>query len=196
MAVYVKRTYVDFEISVYGKPTFTGQYLRWESFCPLKHKISPISTLVHQALMTCTESRLNGEIEQIKKILLDNGYPKNVINAKITKKITQFFTLMQFVSEKCPVYLKVSWIGKPSTNLEKKVKVSTCLVFMSKRMLPLVHEDVLPTTHKGFVIYEYKCCYDSQYMGQTSQWLQDCIKQHVPQWPRQQLTHPCQSQPH
>ena len=30
--------------------------------------------------MICTKHRLNGETERIKKISLDNGYPKNVIN--------------------------------------------------------------------------------------------------------------------
>ena len=45
--VCVERTNVGFKTSVYRKPTFTGQYLRWKSFSPLKPKISLISTLVH-----------------------------------------------------------------------------------------------------------------------------------------------------
>ena len=122
--VYVERTDVGLETSVYRKPTFTGQYLRWESFSPLKRKISLISTLVHRALMICTKRRLNEEIERIKKILLDNGYPKNIINTQITKKIAQFSTLKRFGPEKCPVYLRVPWIGKPSSNLEKEVKTA------------------------------------------------------------------------
>ena len=44
--VYIERTDVGFETSVYRKPTFTGQYLRWESFSSLKRKISLISTLL------------------------------------------------------------------------------------------------------------------------------------------------------
>ena len=40
------------------------------------------------------------------------------------------------------------------------------------------------------------CHCDSQYVGRTSQRLQDRIKQHVPQWLRQQLTRPRRSQPH
>ena len=44
--VYVERTDIGFETSIYRKPTFTGQYLRWESFSPFKRKISLISTLV------------------------------------------------------------------------------------------------------------------------------------------------------
>ena len=84
--VYVKRTDVGLGTSVYRKPTFTGQYSRSESFSPLKRKISLISTLVHRALMICSKRRLNEEIERIKKILLNNGYPKNIINTQITKK--------------------------------------------------------------------------------------------------------------
>ena len=147
--------------------------------------------------MICTKRRLNGEIEWIKKILLENGYPKNVINAQM---IAQFSTLKRFSPEKCPVYFRFSWIGKPSTTLEKEVKiamescygsVSTRLVFTSKCMLPVASKNVLLTTQKSFIIYEYKCHCDSWYVGQTSQRLQSRIKQHVPQWLRQQLTHPC-----
>ena len=105
--------------------------------------------------MICTKRKLNGEIERIKKILLDNGYPKNIINTQITKKIAQFSTLKRFGPEKCSVYLRVAWIGKPSANLEKEVKtavescygsVSIRLIFTSKRMLPVAHKDVLFTT--------------------------------------------------
>ena len=72
--VYVERTDVGFEISVYRKPTFAGQYFRWGSFSPFKCKISLISTLVYRPLMICIKRRFNGEIQRIKKVLLDNGY--------------------------------------------------------------------------------------------------------------------------
>ena len=108
--------------------------------------------------MICTKRRLKGEIERSKNILLDNGYPKNVINTQITKKIVQFSTLKRFAPEKCPVYLRVPRIGKPSTNLEIEVKtvvetcyrsVSTRLAFMSKRMLPVTRKDILSTAQKS-----------------------------------------------
>ena len=66
---------------------------------------------------------------------------------------------------------------------------------MLKRMLPVARKDVLPTTKKSSVIYEYKCHCDSWYVERTSQRLQDRIKQHVPQWLRQQLTLSRRSQP-
>ena len=103
------------------------------------------------------------------------------------------------------MYLRVLWIGKPSTNFEKQVKnavescygsVNTRLVFVLKCMLHVARKNVLPTTQKSSVIYEYKCHCDSRYVERTSQRLQDRIKQHVPQWLRQQLTRPRRSQPH
>ena len=108
--------------------------------------------------MICIKRRLNEEIERIKKIVLENGYLENVINAQIAKKIARFSTLKRFGSEKCRVYLRVPWIGKPFTNLEKVVKtavescsgsVSTRLVFTSKRMLPVARKDVSSTTQKS-----------------------------------------------
>ena len=126
--------------------------------------------------MICTKRRFNKKIESIKKVLLDNGYSKNVVNAQIAKKIAQFSNLKRFGSEKCPVYLRVSWIGKPPlANLEKEVKtavkscnssVSTRLVFTSKRMtsVPVARKDVLPATQKSSVIYEYKCHSDSRHV--------------------------------
>ena len=160
---------------------------------------------MHRALVICTKRGLNGEIQRIKKILLDNGYPKNVIYPQIAKKIAQFSTLKRFGPENCPAYLRVPWIGKPSTNLKKEIKtvVESCygsirilLVFTFKRMLPVARKDVLPTTQKRFVIYQYKCHCDSRYVGRMSQRPRDRIKQHVPQWLRQQLTRPRRSQPH
>ena len=94
----------------------------------------------------------------------------------ITKKIAQFSILRRFG----PVYLKIPWIGKPSTNLKKEVKktmesccgsVRTSFVFTSKQMLPVALKDVLPTTQKNFEIYEYKCHCNSWYTAQTSQQL-------------------------
>ena len=74
--------------------------------------------------------------------------------------------------------------------------VSTRLVFTSKRMLPVARKDVLPTTKKSFVIYEYKCHCDNRYEGRTFQRQQNRTKQHARQWLRQLLTRPRRSQPH
>ena len=44
--VLVEKNDHEFVTSIYKKPTFTGQYIRWNSFCPMKRKTDMISTLV------------------------------------------------------------------------------------------------------------------------------------------------------
>lgn len=195
--VCVERMKTGYVTSVYRKPTFTGQYLRWESFTPIKRKASLVSTLVHRALRICSKSRLKEEINRIKSILLENGYPESFVLKQISKKITQFSSPRRFGPDKCPVYLRVIYTGKASLTLENNVRtavgscygsVATRIVFVSKQMMPATRKDVLPANQKSSVVYEYKCHCDSRYVGRTSQRLQDRIKQHVPKWLKQQHT--------
>ena len=104
--ILVERTKLGFETSVYRKPTFSGQYIRWESFSLSKRKTNLIVTLVHRALMICTKNKLEQEIDFIKKILLDNGYSEDIVLKHISKKIAQFSTAKPFGPEKYPVYLR------------------------------------------------------------------------------------------
>ena len=190
--ILVERTELDFETSVYRKPTFSGQYIRWESFSPRKRKTNLIATLVHRALMRCTKNKLKQEIAFIKKILLDNGYPE--VLKHISKKIAQFSTAKPFGLEKCPVYLRAPWIGSASQQLEHQVKSATqnCYGAVSPRssqcMLPAAKKDVQPAHQRSMVIYEYVCHCDSRYVGRTTQRLQERIKQHVPKATRQKTT--------
>ena len=71
----------------------------------MKRKTSLVSTLVHRALKICSKSKLKEEINRIKEILLDNGYPEAFVLKQISKKTTQFSTPKRFGPNKCPVYL-------------------------------------------------------------------------------------------
>ena len=53
LGVLVERLGLEFSTSVYRKSTFTGQYLRWNSFSPPKRKSNLIGTLIHRAFMIC-----------------------------------------------------------------------------------------------------------------------------------------------
>ena len=81
------------------------------------------------------------------------------------------------------------WIGENSLKFERKIKLSinNCfgavqprVIFSTRRILPAIHKDVLPTFQQSNVVYEYVCHCDSRYVGRTSQRLQDRILQHVP----------------
>ena len=147
--------------------------------------------------MICTKNKYKQDIDFIKKILVDNGYPEVIVLKHISKKIAQFSTAKPFAPEKFPVYLKAPWIGSASQQLEHQVKsvVQNCygavlprLIFSSQYMLPAAKKDVLPANQISMVIYEYVCHCDSRYVGLTTQTLQKRIKQHVPKAIRQKNT--------
>ena len=103
--VVVKRHDSKFLTSVYRKPTFTGQYLRWNSFSPQKRKINLIGTLVCRAFMICSKSKLDQVLGKICSILLENGYPERAINSAFKRKLQQLNSNPVHTVKKCPVYL-------------------------------------------------------------------------------------------
>lgn len=187
--VVVEKTGANFVTSVYRKPTFSGQYISWDSFCPVKRKVNLIRTLVHRALMICSKVKLDSELENIRSIFQSNGYPDHIIKMTIDRKLKDFRKVKPFGPRKCPVYLHLPWIGKVSNRFEKQIKssVSHCfsqvepqIIFMTKSLMPATQKDVLPATNQSNIIYEYTCRCDSRYVGRTSQRLQQRIRQHVP----------------
>ena len=62
--VLVERHDSEFLTLVYRKPTFTDQYLRWNSFSPQKRKINLIGTLVHRAFMICLKANWIQSLEK------------------------------------------------------------------------------------------------------------------------------------
>ena len=95
----------------YCEPTFTGQYVSWQSFSPRKLKVSLIRTLVHRALLICSDCALDKEIAKIKSIFGSNGYPDRIVNATIANKIKYFTEPKPFGPKKCPAYIRLPWIG-------------------------------------------------------------------------------------
>ena len=56
--IKIKKENGQFLTSIYRKPTFTGQYIRWDSFGQSKRKTNLIGTQVHRALVICSQSKL------------------------------------------------------------------------------------------------------------------------------------------
>ena len=135
--VLVEKSPSKFITSIYRKSTFTGQYLSWNFFGPQKHKTNLILTLTHWALAICSPARLPSELDKIKFILQTNRYPENVLKSFMVKKMKQFHALPKFVPEKCPVYLRLQWLGSVSTRFAKQVKfaVKQCFSTVEPRVV-------------------------------------------------------------
>jgi hypothetical protein len=81
--------------SVYHKPTFTGLYLRWDSYVPKQHKRGLLKCLLHRAWHICSSIKdFYVEADHIRDVLITNGYPQNFI-----QKITEIFVASKLNSE-------------------------------------------------------------------------------------------------
>ena len=148
--LYVKIQKSDnkFITSVCRKASCTGQYMQWDSFGPSKHKKNLISTLVHRSLCICSKSMIQQELENITVILRDNGYPEFIIDREIFNKLARFHSLPKFGPNKCPVYLKLPWIGNISLKFKNKIKSSVkhCFRAIEPRVLLSIRK-ILPPIH-------------------------------------------------
>ena len=79
----------DFITSIYRKPTFSGSYIKWNSFSPFKRKVSLVETITHRAMQICSNSTLPEELGHIRRIFHDNGYPTAVVEKAIRRKTSQ-----------------------------------------------------------------------------------------------------------
>ena len=58
---------------VYRKPTYTGLYLRWDSFVPKQYKIGLIKCLIHGTWHICSCSEhFSQEMDFVKSVLIKN----------------------------------------------------------------------------------------------------------------------------
>ena len=85
MDILVKRCPNDtFTTSVYRKKTLTGLYTKWDSFTPRKYKINLIRTLTYRCFRICsTSSLLKSAVDDLKRLLLKDGYPQGIITFNI-----------------------------------------------------------------------------------------------------------------
>ena len=64
--------------------TFTGLYTKWDSFTPEKYKVNLIRTLTFRCFRICSSpSLLRSSLNELRKLLLQNGYPIGVVNYNI-----------------------------------------------------------------------------------------------------------------
>ena len=139
--------------------------------------------------MICSKSKLQHELENISSILRNNGYPESIIQITMSNKIALFNRKPKEGLQKCPIYLKLPWIGKISLNFEQQTKtaINRCyqaveprIIFTKRKILPAIHKHVLLSFQQSMVVYQYVYRCDCWYVGRTSQRLQDRINQHIP----------------
>ena len=97
--------------------------------------------------------------------------------------------ITSFGPSKCPVYVRLPWIGSPSQLIADKVSSSVTHCYNAARVRTIfttwaafrsIHKDVLPVFKQSNLIHKFQCCCNATYIGCTSQRLKVRVKQHVP----------------
>ena len=78
--VKVIRTTNGMATSIYRKPTITWLYRPWDSYSPTLYKVNLERLLCHRALRICSPAYLPAELQALRSILLNNGYPGHVLD--------------------------------------------------------------------------------------------------------------------
>ena len=114
--LHLERSASSFTTSIDRKPTFTGQYTRWDSFSSTRYKIGLINVLVSRAKRICSNSKLHTEMDKISGILSENGFPEYIIRRLMHKFLTAIDE-RKMGPEKCPIDIKIPWKGENVTKI-------------------------------------------------------------------------------
>ena len=112
-----------------------------------------IKTLYHRAYKICSKELLDSEVDNIRDILIKNGYPVDLIKRVIKSQHNNLNKPKIFGPEKFPAVLKLPYIGEASRRFEVKVKelikenynqISPRIIFLSKPVIKVQLKDPIP----------------------------------------------------
>ena len=116
-----------FTTSIYRKKTFTGLYTKWDSFTPRKYKINLIRSLTYRYYRLCSSgSLLQSALNDLRKLLLQNGYPQRIINYHIDDVLNknrqhQHSNPVSTVPKK-DIIILLPYLGLQSNQVAKRLK--------------------------------------------------------------------------
>ena len=175
--------------SVYRKYTWTGQYLNFYSFCPIKYKRVLVRTLFIRAKKICTSDCLDVELDKITNILLENGYPIKFIK-KYQNDLKPKATI--YTASKKPVYIKLPFEGDSfSFQIHKKLRCTiekvynTAKLVLIKPTTPLLikgHSDSKNDYVTSHCVYDFTCSCGCNYIGRTDRSIRTRAAERIPRW--------------
>ena len=206
--INITREDSSFNTSIYRKPTFTGLLSKYSSFSPILYKKNLIATLVYRGYQLCSSYfAFHKEIEFLKTILMQNGYPLVFIEKQIKQTLSKFYKAPSEITvgtSSCvwecvptevksdfPILFVSEFLGSHSEKLSDDLR---CLF---KKYLPDVtlriiyktgstmgdlfgFKDKLPKTCMANFIYKYTCegC-NAFYIGKSYRQYKARVSEHL-----------------
>ena len=115
--------------------------------------------------MICSKTKLGPEVDKITQLLIESGYRADVLLSCINQKLASFAAEKTVGPEKCPVYLKLPWIGNVSSKFENQISkaITSCyyavkprVVYKTRVMLPSAKKECVPTTQKVLLFMNFR----------------------------------------
>jgi len=174
----------------FRKPTFSGRFLNFYSHHPFTHKRGTMYSLIDRVFRLSHPEFHEKNFDLIIKILLDNGYPLDLIFSSIRRRLhTLIYSNKKITSNekednsRLPYFTipYVFCIAKKFIQFFKNITFSklafTCFNKLSKFIK--VHKDVLPVLSRSNVVYKINCSVcDASYVGQTKRTLNTRVNEH------------------
>ena len=191
-----------FITSVFTKPTSSDDYINYMGCCPKQYKVGVIKTLLYRAYHICGNYELlDNEFRKIKQKLVNNNFPiqlidktinnfltninKSEINKQKKDKVTLLYknqmTSYYKEEEKHLKKIIAKYIKPKTTDNEVEVRI----YYKTKKLKNLLIKNNLNETDtKDHVVYEFKCPENgcnavSNYIGHTTNALEERLKQHI-----------------
>lgn len=174
---------------VYHKSTWTGQYLHFSSFTPIHHKRALVKTLYSRARKICSPENLEDELNRIKLVLGENGYPRKFIERhSMTSPGEETISTVK----KKQVHLRLPFKGDDVTQRVKRrlrgviervyPAAEINLISSTNRIKVPPVKTPLPFLARSNVIYRCTCVCGATYVGRTERHLEKRISEHLPSW--------------
>ena len=169
--IKITRDNNKFMTSVYRKPTFSGIFTNFESFIPKSYKYNLLFTLLHRAFKLCSNfERFHQEIDKLKTIFENNGYPKSFVDFCIKKYLDKVFIKKEVVlkASKKELICVLPFLGKRSMQLRTRLanSIESNLKFCKLKVIfqspcklnSLFHyKDSLQKKIRSDIVYRYMC---------------------------------------
>lgn len=168
-------------IDLYKKPISSNRVLNYKSHHPFHQKISIVKMMKMKIDKLCSEEFKEKNFNLMSKTLLENNYPRSVVNniinnhelsesdSNLNAKQDQKFFKVPFHRALAP---KINWLFKNSNQKPAFYNTKTNKSFFGRV------KDKTPTLRQSELVYELSCQCDKKYIGQTKQSLKSRLQQH------------------
>ena len=122
MDVLVRREMAGFMTTIYRKPTFTGLYTCWDSYCAMGQTIALIQSLMQRVKKICSARYLNAEVENLKEIFRKNGYPEPIVSRVMQQALDHQPALASELKKQEKVFIRLPWPGPTSAAFGNRIR--------------------------------------------------------------------------